>query len=161
MGCIIPGINNGFFKELASLVLQTEAIDCPEKYIPLGPEWILPLFDTAHIENSYCLEFSLHKLWRTKLGQPLNLYWFLKNLQFSNKFYLRNGNEDGNLVTVWAGSTLTFGSTFLLKTFLLGLLPTPSNRFKSSFFKLFINRWGFCMIYEFIKHLKKLVFCIK
>ena len=53
MGCIIPG-NNGFFKELASLVLQTEAIDCPEKYIPLGPEWILPLFDTAHIENSYC-----------------------------------------------------------------------------------------------------------
>ena len=52
MGCIIPG-NNGFFKELASLVLQTEAINCPEKYIPLGPEWILPLFDTAHIENSY------------------------------------------------------------------------------------------------------------
>ena len=52
MGCIILG-NNCFFKELASLVLQTEAIDCPEKYIPHGPEWILPLFDTAHIENSY------------------------------------------------------------------------------------------------------------
>ena len=52
MEFIIPG-NNGFFKELASLVLQTEAIVCLEKYIPLGPEWILPLFDTAHIENSY------------------------------------------------------------------------------------------------------------
>ena len=54
MGCIIPG-NNGFFKELASLVLQTEAIHWLEKYIPLGPEWILPLFDTADIENSYIL----------------------------------------------------------------------------------------------------------
>ena len=52
MGCIIPG-KNGFFKELASFVLQTEAIDCPEKHIPLRPEWNLPLFDTAHIENSY------------------------------------------------------------------------------------------------------------
>ena len=52
MGCIIPG-NNGFFKELASLVLQVEAIDCPEKHIPLSPERIPPLFDTAHIENSY------------------------------------------------------------------------------------------------------------
>ena len=29
---------HGFFKVLASLVLQTEAINCPEKYIPLGPE---------------------------------------------------------------------------------------------------------------------------
>ena len=54
MGCIIPG-NNGFFKELASLVLQTEAINCPEKYIPLNPERISPLFDTADIENSYIL----------------------------------------------------------------------------------------------------------
>ena len=34
-------------------MLQTEAINCPEKYIPLGPEWISPLFDTAHIENNY------------------------------------------------------------------------------------------------------------
>ena len=37
VGCIIPG-NNGFSKELALLVLQTKAINCPEKYIPLGPE---------------------------------------------------------------------------------------------------------------------------
>ena len=54
MGGIIPG-NNGFFKELASLVLQTAAINCPEKYIPLSPERISPLCDIAHIENSYFL----------------------------------------------------------------------------------------------------------
>ena len=36
-------------------LLQTEAINCQEKYIPFGLEWISPLFDTAHIENSYYL----------------------------------------------------------------------------------------------------------
>ena len=58
MRYIIPG-NNGFIKELASLMLQTEAINCPENDIPLSPEWISLLFHTCHVENSYFYKICL------------------------------------------------------------------------------------------------------